>query len=65
MQSILHLSPLIEADGVPVLVNLEGSSSQDSSTIPSRTPPALRDIQAVRKILMSLEINLPPSLVHI
>ena len=64
MQFKPGLYALIEAHDIPALVTLEADSTPGSSTVPSITPHPLREIQTVRKIVRSLEINLPPSPTH-
>lgn len=61
VQFTLYLSALSEAVGVPALSTLEGNSTPGSSPVSNIIPPPLEDIQTARKILMSLEIKLPPS----
>lgn len=64
IQFTVHLSALSEAVGVPALSTLEGSSTPGSSPVSNTIPPPLEDIQTARKILMNLEIKLPPSSTH-
>lgn len=64
MQPKPHLSALTEAGGIPAPVTLKGHSTLGTSTVPSIPPHSLREFQTVRKILVTLEKNLPPSPTH-